>query len=161
MSTLIKFLGQMILLASIDRTLNPNFTYGFIPFPGFPGKALPIAQFKQIITVGQEAAIIAEELGFTTRQICQLEQAGMLDKTIAETVEGIYHNLAMQESFLRFRYAQEALKPYMGQYMSEAQAFERLREVGIQTFPRPSGIPDNFRVKISDKGAGINICTSH
>ena len=137
--------------------VNPiDITYGWIPPPiPFPTRGLPIAQFRQIITAGQEAAVLAEELGFTTRQICQLEQAGALDTAVTAAVDKLYQNHAMQESVIRFRYAQEALKPYMGQYMSEAQAFERLREVGIPSFPRPAGIPDTFRVRLSEKPGGI------
>ncbi len=39
--------------------------------------------------------------------------------------------------------------------MPELQARELIEKTGIRTFPRPSGIPENFRVQISDKGAGM------
>ncbi len=49
--------------------------------------------------------------------------------------------------------------PEMGQlhkgFMSESEARALIHQTGIKTFPRPHGIPDNFRVQISDKGAGM------
>ena len=39
--------------------------------------------------------------------------------------------------------------------MSESQARDLIHQTGIRTFPRPQGIPENFRVQISEKGAGI------
>ncbi len=39
--------------------------------------------------------------------------------------------------------------------MSELKIRALIQEAGIPTFPRPKGIPDNFVVQITDKGAGI------
>jgi len=47
------------------------------------------------------------------------------------------------------------LKPYQGKYLPEHQIRELIHQSGIPTFPRPQGIPDNFRITLSDKGAGI------
>ncbi|MEI8300848.1 MAG: hypothetical protein WCG10_04460, partial [Chlamydiota bacterium] len=44
---------------------------------------------------------------------------------------------------------------YKGQYLSEIQARNILNEAGIVVPSRPKGIPENFKIKISDKGAGI------
>lgn len=30
-----------------------------------------------------------------------------------------------------------------------------IKEAGLEVVPRPKGIPENFRVKVSDKGSGI------
>jgi hypothetical protein len=46
------------------------------------------------------------------------------------------------------------LKPYK-EFMSEFQCKELIHKTGIPTFPRPAGIPENFRVRISNKGAGL------
>ena len=59
------------------------------------------------------------------------------------------------ESYEKHERAQEFLKPYRKQYLSESQVRELIHQTGMPTFPRPQGIPDNFRVKISDRGAGI------
>ena len=32
---------------------------------------------------------------------------------------------------------------------------DSIHQMGIKTFPRPEGIPDNFIIKVSKKGAGI------
>ena len=53
-----------------------------------------------------------------------------------------------------FERAQNFLKPYKG-YMTESQARELIHQAGVRTFPRPRGIPDNFRVQITEKGAGL------
>ena len=39
--------------------------------------------------------------------------------------------------------------------MPEAQVHELIHQAGINTFPRPVSIPENFRVKITNDGAGI------
>jgi hypothetical protein len=39
--------------------------------------------------------------------------------------------------------------------MPEAQCRELIHKTGIPTFSRSSSIPKNFRVKVSDKGAGM------
>ena len=39
--------------------------------------------------------------------------------------------------------------------MPESQARELIHQTGIRTFPRPQGIPENFRVKLSNEGAGM------
>ena len=39
--------------------------------------------------------------------------------------------------------------------MPESQARELIHQTGIRTFPRPQRIPENFRVKLSNEGAGM------
>ena len=39
--------------------------------------------------------------------------------------------------------------------MPESQARELIHQTEIRTFPRPQGIPENFRVKLSNEGAGM------
>jgi hypothetical protein len=49
----------------LQNEANPvEISYGWIPFlPGQLTKALPIAEFRQIMAAGRESAVIAEELG--------------------------------------------------------------------------------------------------
>lgn len=61
----------------------------------------------------------------------------------------------MQESFAVHKKAQETLKPYAKMPMPEFKVRELIHETGIPTFPRPKGIPEDFLVMISDKGAGM------
>jgi hypothetical protein len=61
----------------------------------------------------------------------------------------------MQESFALHQRAQKALKPFIKKPMPEFKVRELIHETGIPTFPRPVGIPEDFLVMISDKGAGM------
>ena len=70
----------------------------------------------------------------------------------SKTLEHLSHEL--RESYILYDRAQEFLKPHRG-YMSEAQAKELIHKTEIPTFPRPEGIPHNYLVKISGKGAGL------
>ena len=82
----------------------------------------------------------------------QLQQLGKLESTISKACE--YLTPPLRESFELFDKAQEFLKPYKG-FMSESEARALIHQTGIKTFPRPPGIPENYRVQISDKGAGL------
>ena len=64
---------------------------------------------------------------------------------------GIRRILSVEE----FKKAEKVLYPYSKQYVSEMQAKSLIEQFEIPTFSRPNGIPDNFRVRISDGGAGI------
>jgi hypothetical protein len=50
---------------------------------------------------------------------------------------------------------EKKLKPHQGKYMPEMSARELIHEAGIPTFPRPKGIPENYRIKLSDKSGGM------
>lgn len=39
--------------------------------------------------------------------------------------------------------------------MTEGMCRDLIHQTGIQTFPRPTGIPENYLVMISGKGAGM------
>ncbi len=60
----------------------------------------------------------------------------------------------LQKSYHLYEKAQNYLKPYKG-YMTEEAAKELIHQAGIPTFPRPPGIPENFRIQLSKRGAGI------
>jgi hypothetical protein len=54
-----------------------------------------------------------------------------------------------------FSKAEEFLKPYRKIFMPESEVRALIQKTGVKTFPRPAGIPENFRVCVSDNGAGI------
>jgi len=112
------------------------------------------AKITEIVKAGQRTARLADELGFTAQEMGQLKQVGQLEATIANNIDYIAKNPALKESFELFDRAQKFLKPYKG-FMSEAHARELIHQTGIKTFPRPPGIPENYRVKLSKNGAGI------
>lgn len=63
-------------------------------------------------------------------------------------------NNKMKESIKLFDKAQEFLKSYR-KFMPEAQVRELIHQKGIKTFSRPKGIPENFKIRLSGRGAGM------
>jgi len=61
----------------------------------------------------------------------------------------------MLESAAKHKNAQAFLKSYKKKFIPEEKARGYIHETGIPTFPKPKGIPENFLVRISDKGAGM------
>jgi len=110
------------------------------------------AQVGELIVAGRRTTFLGDELGLTAKEMGQLKQAGRLEATITEAYEHL--SLPMQESVKLFDKAQEFLKPYR-EFMPEAKCRELIHNTGLPTFPRPSSIPKNFRVKVSNKGAGM------
>lgn len=108
------------------------------------GNSVKIAE---MVKAGESAAFCAEELGLTAKEAKQLTQSGKF------TVEHLSPQL--QDSFKFFEEVKQKLKPYRKEYMAEPQLRELIHSVGISTFPRPKGIPETYRVKLSDKGAGM------
>ncbi len=106
----------------------------------------------EIVNSGKSTLFLGEELGFTAKEMGHLKQAGKLETTVTKAYEHL--NLPMQESIKLFDKAQEFLKPYR-EFIPEVQCRELIHKAGLPTFPRPRGIPKNFRVKVSDKGAGM------
>ncbi len=111
------------------------------------------AKIAEVVEVGRKTSFLAEELGISAPEIGQLKQAGKLETAIAQKCEHL--SLPKQESIRLFEEAGNKLKPHQGVYMPEPQARELIHATGIPTFPRPAGIPGNYRVKLSDKPGGI------
>lgn len=107
------------------------------------------------IVKGRQITSFARDLGYSGSEIVRLQQAGRLSETIASAFENIVKIPAKRESFELFNKAQEFLQPYSKQFMIEAQCRELIHVAGVRTFPRPIGIPENFRIKISNTGAGL------
>ncbi len=78
-----------------------------------------------------------------------------LEKALAKSNKILAADQASLESIEKFKNAEKLLDAYSGTYLSEAQARELIHQVGIKTFPRPRGIPETFKVKLSGKGAGM------
>lgn len=110
------------------------------------------AKVGEIVEMGKKTAAFGEELGFTAQEIGQLQKAGKLESTVNNACEHL--TKPMKESFELYQRAQNFLEQYKG-FIPESQARELIHQAGVRTFPRPQGIPDNFRVQISEKGAGM------
>jgi len=88
-------------------------------------------------------------------EVTRLKEAEVLEKNIATTFESVVSKRAMTVSLERSKNAKIFLQPYKGQYFSEIQVRELIHQTGIRTFPRPKGIPENYRVKLSNKPGGM------
>lgn len=114
------------------------------------GSATKVAQ---TLNKGQQVLKKAENLGFTTKEMASLKQAGKLEST----VQKVYNHLELpkKQSIAHFKKAQVQLKPYAKKTMPEYKARALIHETGLPTFPRPKGIPENYVVKLTKTGAGI------
>ncbi|HSX03339.1 MAG TPA: hypothetical protein VLG76_01275 [Rhabdochlamydiaceae bacterium] len=130
----------------IDQVFSTNLAVIFSP-------EVKNHSFRNKIIIGEIPLPLSSNLA--TREIAELKQAGKLEKSIAGVFEGNVTERAMRESFEKFDKAKVFLKPYSKEYITETQARELIHQAGINTFPRPKGIPENYRIKISDKGAGM------
>ncbi len=112
------------------------------------------AKIAEVVGAGQRTARIAEDLGFSAPEMGKLKQAGQLETAIANTLDYIAQNPAMRESFDLFERAQNFLKSYKD-FMPESYVRELIHQTGIKTFIRPKGIPENYKVRLTDRGAGM------
>ncbi len=111
------------------------------------------AEIEKVVVTARETAFLGEELGFTARKMGQLKEAGALEETIANSHELL--SPLMQESVALHKKARDTLKPYVKKPMSENKVRELIHEVGMPTFPRPKGIPEDFLVMVTDRGVGM------
>ena len=138
------------------KAKNPfnEFDLGILPPPNnLLGGGLSSA--RKILQAGQGTALLAEELGFTSREIAQLEKSGTLEVAVDDAFGNLVRDPANLRSWEIFNKVEAFLKPYRHQYISEIEVRELIHQAGGQTFPKPPGIPGNFKTKISRKGAGI------
>ncbi|MBS0622712.1 MAG: hypothetical protein JSR80_07125 [Verrucomicrobia bacterium] len=136
------------------REANKRTSYGMMPPPLFfsPG-SIGIAQ--EVLKDGRKAAAIAKELGYTRREIAHLKNNGQLEKTVGSAFERAVTNPQAYASFQKIKRSEKFLEPYHGRYMPELEVRELIHKTGMKTFPRPQGGPENFRVKLSNDGAGM------
>lgn len=113
------------------------------------------AKIGEAIQATQKTITLGEELGYSAREMAQLKQAGKLEGTISHTFESISKNPAMRESFKLFNRAETFLEPYCKGFLPETQARELIHQTGIRTFSRPAGLPENFVVRVTHRGAGM------
>lgn len=104
------------------------------------------SEVRELVTSSKSALILGEKLGFTTKELGYLKQSGKLETSLQSRLH--YLCLPKQESI-------ELLKKHQGIYMPEAKVRELIHSTGIPTFPKPNGIPKNYRIKLSEKGCGM------
>lgn len=111
------------------------------------------AKIGELIKTGQTTTHLAEELGFLPKEMGQLKQTGVLESAVAKRYDHL--SLSMQESLALHKKAQEVLKPYAKKNMPEIRVRELIHETGFPTFSKPKGVPENYLVRITEKGAGM------
>ncbi|MBS0622463.1 MAG: hypothetical protein JSR80_05860 [Verrucomicrobia bacterium] len=136
------------------REASKHISYGIMPPPMFfsPGN---VGIAKEVMKDSQKAAAIAKELGYTRREIKHLTNNGKLEKTVGDAFERVVTSPQAYASFQKIKKAEKFLEPYSKKYMPEQQVRELIHKTGLKTFPKPKGIPEQFVVTISDKGAGM------
>ncbi len=115
------------------------------------GSGIKIAE---VLEAGQKTAFLAEELGFTASEAGQPKQAGVLETTVNHQYRLIKKDPIKGASIELFERAEKELRQHKG-FIPETAAKELLHKNGIPTFSRPANIPESFRVKFSNNGAGI------
>jgi hypothetical protein len=122
--------------------------------PAFATQMEAVAGGLVVPRVGSGTFTIGKELGFTTREMVKLQQAGKLEQTLLDAYKHIVNTPAKLESVEKFNHARAFLKPHRG-FMAEERCRTLMQEAGIRTYPRPKGIPENFRVRIVDNCGGL------
>ena len=109
----------------------------------------------EVITSAERALTAGEDLGLSIKQIAEFKQAGELEQVVGKGRDFFAGKPELQASYDLFKNAQEGLKPYIKTPMAETEIRNLIHQQGIPTFARPAGIPDNFLVRITEKGAGM------
>jgi len=108
-----------------------------------------------IIEGGKQTTRLAEELGFSAPEMAQLKKTGNLEGTVFNSSQKIANDSILLESKLKHDNARNILAQYAKTPISESDVRRYIHETGFPTFPKPIGIPENYLVMISEKGAGM------
>ncbi|MBS0621879.1 MAG: hypothetical protein JSR80_02840 [Verrucomicrobia bacterium] len=134
------------------QAIKNTIVHGALP-PPIPGASL--GKITAFLREGERAVALGEQLGFTRKEITHLKSTGELEKTVAGTFEKVVSDPASHASYERIKRAEVFLESHSKQFRPETQVRELIHQTGMPTFPRPVGIPENFRVKISQRGGGM------
>ena len=113
------------------------------------------ARAGEIITTGKRTAFLGDELGFTAKEMGQLKQAGKLEKTVSNSYEILKKDPVIGPRITLLENAEKTLYPLSKEFFPESVARQHIHSTGVKTFPRPKGIPENYLVRITDRGAGM------
>jgi hypothetical protein len=113
------------------------------------------AKFAEVIQSTRTTIALGEDLGFSYKQMAALKEAGTLDRTVLGVFDRVQKDHFWKRSYQIIKNAEDFLKPYCKQYIPEKRVRELIHQTGVRTYPRPHGIPENYRVQISKDGAGM------
>jgi len=113
------------------------------------------AKFAEVIQASKTTIALGEDLGFSYKQLAVLKEAGTLDKTVLGFFDRVQKDHFWKQSYSHIKRAEDFLAPHSKIYLPENKVRELIHQTGIRTFPRPKGIPENYRIRISDKGGGM------
>ncbi len=115
----------------------------------------PLGDPSKVINISKIREVVTEDLRVTNHKIVHLKKTEVSEKIVTMTFKDVLCRGISHESFETIKKAETFLNPYLGKYLSEMQARELIHQAGMRTFPRPKGIPENFRIKLSDRGCGM------
>lgn len=86
-----------------------------------------------------------------------VEEENSITEDIEELLEGRENplNPSLQESLKKYKQAQKSLSAYIKKPLPENIIRNHICDTGIQTLPKPQGIPSNYIARITEKGAGM------
>ena len=113
------------------------------------------SKIAEIVEAGQKTGQLANNLGYSGSELGVLKKSGKLEETFSHSLEEINKNPVLKASLDLFSKAEEFLKPYTKISMPESEVRALIESSGIKTFPRPLGIPENYKVFVSGNGAGM------
>ncbi|MES2344875.1 MAG: hypothetical protein V4494_02930 [Chlamydiota bacterium] len=119
-------------------------------------KTLKKAEKTLVLEALAQSATTAEGLAEAASQLRRAESV-VHSSTLPlfRNAEGVLIAHVGPEFIQHFKNAEAFLKPYSKTFLPENQVRELIHQTGIRTLPRPQGIPENFRIKVADKGAGM------
>jgi hypothetical protein len=109
-----------------------------------------VAQAGKFETPIHQMMIKAPAQPWTEAEIVKIKQTVFPSKYEAEL-----RSRGVWEDFQRCKRAEIIIKPLQGKYLPENEVRKLIHEAGMPTFSRPAGIPENYRITFSDKGAGM------
>jgi tetratricopeptide (TPR) repeat protein len=112
----------------------------------------------------EAAGAVGENLGLSMEEgiinasrgiVTQTKEKQILKNSHSKEITHIIQDPSMLQSIELFKKAEEFLKSYNRQPLPEKRCRNLIHQTGIQTFPRPAGIPKDFKTMVTQRGAGI------
>jgi len=117
-----------------------------------PTKALKLAHTGYKST--KRLASVSETFQ-TAKKVAAFESLEQATEKSIRVPKHVFEDPLMSESFHFFEKAESFLAPYTRKPMPEFEVRSLIHSVGIETFPRPKGVPDDFLVMITRKSGGM------